>query len=77
MAGAYDRSISGCLAEVRVLEALLARKMPALSKHLRRKDIDLIAVVPQWFLSLFCQDFPCEVLARPLARAPAASLQPP
>lgn len=59
--GTYDNSISGCLREVRVLEGLLQRKMPAVSKHLHKRDVDLIAVVPQWFLSLFSQDFPFEV----------------
>lgn len=61
--GTYDTGISGCLKEVRVLEGLLQRKMPAVSKHLRKRDVDLIAVVPQWFLSLFSQDFPFEVCA--------------
>lgn len=59
--GTYDSGISGCLREVRVLEGLLQRKMPAVSKHLKKRDVDLIAVVPQWFLSLFSQDFPFEV----------------
>lgn len=46
-----------------MLEGLLQHKMPTVSKHLRKRDVDLIAVVPQWFLSLFSQDFPFEVRA--------------
>jgi hypothetical protein len=76
--GTYDNSISGCLQEVRVLEGLLQRKMPAIANHLRKQEVDLIAVVPQWFLSLYSQDFPFEVCAatHPLVLTLACSTTP-
>eukprot|EP00892_Ulva_mutabilis_P000390 jgi/Ulvmu1/10351/UM061_0034.1 len=62
--GTYDRSLTGCLQEVRVLDRLIAQKLPALSKHLVDSGTDLVAITPQWFLSLFCQDLPSETTAR-------------
>lgn len=63
----YDERISGCHVEVRVFEGLLRRRMPALQRHLARHDVSLLAIIPQWFLSLFTQACPMEV--RPCLRS--------
>lgn len=60
----YDSSIRGCLVEVETLDQLLRAKLPRLARHLRRTNTQLIATVPQWFLSLFFQDLPMETAVR-------------
>jgi Rab-GTPase-TBC domain len=57
----YDEQISGCHVEVKVFEGLLQKKMPALHRHLVKHDVALLAIIPQWFLSLFTQACPPEV----------------
>jgi hypothetical protein len=57
----YDGQVSGCRVEVRVLEELLRIKMPVVHAHLHACGVPLIAVVTQWFLSLFTQSCPMEV----------------
>lgn len=49
-----------------MLDRLIAQKLPALSKHLADTGTDLVAITPQWFLSLFSQDLPSEVPFSPL-----------
>lgn len=57
----YDDQISGVHIEVRVFESLLRKRMPALFRHLESVDVSLLAIIPQWFLSLFTQACPIEV----------------
>jgi hypothetical protein len=64
--GTYDSQITGCHVEVSAFEGLLKKKMPALFKHLDSRDVSLLAVIPQWFLSLFSQSFPMEVRHMPI-----------
>lgn len=53
-----------------MLDRLIAHKLPTLSKHLADTGTDLVAITPQWFLSLFCQDLPSEVCPLPLCASP-------
>ena len=57
----YDKAITGCQVEVMTLERLLSTRNASLLQHLKSNNMELLAAVPQWFLSLYCQDFPMEV----------------
>jgi CDP-diacylglycerol pyrophosphatase len=63
----YDEQISGVHIEVRVFENLLRKRMPKLHRHMERVDVALLAIIPQWFLSLFTQACPIEVCTRACA----------
>lgn len=60
-----------------MLDRLIAAKLPALSKHLADTGTDLVAITPQWFLSLFSQDLPSEVWPLPPSATHAPTCLPP
>jgi hypothetical protein len=57
--GAY-----GIKVELRVLDMLVAKKLPKIANHLAKLETNSTAVSPSWFSSLFTTILPAEVTAR-------------
>ncbi|KAF9436510.1 hypothetical protein BGZ76_003728 [Entomortierella beljakovae] len=56
--GYYSTSMYGALLDQTILEHLLEEKMPILSKHLKKVDVQLSVACLPWFLSLFINSMP-------------------
>ena len=61
---------------MRAFEGLLRQRLPKVHAHLVKHDIALLAVIPQWFLSLFSQSCPTEVRCSLLPIRPAPRAAP-
>ncbi|WIA42044.1 hypothetical protein OEZ86_009332 [Tetradesmus obliquus] len=57
--GAY-----GIKVELRVLDTLVAKKLPKVASHLAKLETNSTAVTPSWLSSLFTTTLPAEVTAR-------------
>eukprot|EP01125_Pyxidicula_operculata_P019825 TRINITY_DN7214_c0_g1_i1.p1 TRINITY_DN7214_c0_g1~~TRINITY_DN7214_c0_g1_i1.p1 ORF type:complete len:998 (+),score=147.46 TRINITY_DN7214_c0_g1_i1:295-2994(+) len=60
----YDREMLGSLVDVRIFADLLAEKMPELSAHFKKIDIDISLIVLPWFLCMYVGYVPWEVSLR-------------
>ncbi|KAF9182514.1 hypothetical protein BGZ51_004702 [Haplosporangium sp. Z 767] len=56
--GYYSTSMYGALLDQTILEHLLEKTMPILSKHLKKVDVQLSVACLPWFLSLFINSMP-------------------
>jgi hypothetical protein len=56
--GYYCDSMKLLRADVRVLEGLLARKCPRVSRAFRENDIELISIVSEWYITWFSTCLP-------------------
>ncbi|KAG0002471.1 hypothetical protein BGZ80_007136 [Entomortierella chlamydospora] len=56
--GYYSTSMYGALLDQTILEHLLEKYMPILSKHLKKVDVQLSVACLPWFLSLFINSMP-------------------
>ncbi|CAO3571311.1 unnamed protein product [Mortierella alpina] len=56
--GYYSTSMYGALLDQTILEDLLEKTMPILSKHLKKVDVQLSVACLPWFLSLFINSMP-------------------
>ncbi|KAK3828733.1 MAG: rab-GTPase-TBC domain-containing protein [Benniella sp.] len=56
--GYYSTSMYGALLDQTILEHLLDKTMPILSKHLKKVDVQLSVACLPWFLSLFINSMP-------------------
>ncbi|KAG0339286.1 hypothetical protein BG004_006879 [Podila humilis] len=56
--GYYSTSMYGALLDQTILESLLEKTMPILSKHLKKVDVQLSVACLPWFLSLFINSMP-------------------
>uniref|UniRef100_A0A915L645 Rab-GAP TBC domain-containing protein n=1 Tax=Romanomermis culicivorax TaxID=13658 RepID=A0A915L645_ROMCU len=60
----FDQNLIGVQADQEVLKWLVERKLPALSQHLVTCDIDLATITLNWFMSLFFDSIPFEIMLR-------------
>ncbi|VDK36717.1 unnamed protein product [Gongylonema pulchrum] len=58
----FDHALTGAQADQEVLKELVARRLPRLAAHLEQYDIDLATVTLNWFLALFYDAVPFQVL---------------
>ncbi|KAG0243797.1 hypothetical protein BGW41_001309 [Actinomortierella wolfii] len=56
--GYYSTSMYGALLDQTILEHLVEKTMPILSKHLKKVDVQLSVACLPWFLSLFINSMP-------------------
>ncbi|KAF9923415.1 hypothetical protein FBU30_006527 [Linnemannia zychae] len=56
--GYYSTSMYGALLDQTILEHLLEKTMPIMSKHLKKVDVQLSVACLPWFLSLFINSMP-------------------
>ena len=52
--GYYVPSMSGTLADIRVVQDLLHARLPAVASKIRRLGVPLEGIVSNWLLTLFC-----------------------
>ena len=62
--GVYSRDLSGCHVEMRSLNHVVNSKLPRLTKHMKRLDVDISMIATEWFLCLYATTFPAETVAR-------------
>ncbi|XP_076321241.1 uncharacterized protein LOC143230859 [Tachypleus tridentatus] len=60
----FDQNLIGAQADQEVLKDLLREKLPNLYRHLVSNDIELSTVTLNWFLAIFFDAVPFEVLLR-------------
>uniref|UniRef100_T1J8X5 TBC1 domain family member 2B n=1 Tax=Strigamia maritima TaxID=126957 RepID=T1J8X5_STRMM len=60
----FDQALIGAQADQLVLKDLLREKLPKLSEHLEKHDIELCTVTLNWFLALFFDCVPFRTLLR-------------
>ncbi|KAL1440823.1 hypothetical protein MTO96_009122 [Rhipicephalus appendiculatus] len=58
----FDHSLVGAQADQEVLKTLLRDKLPRLHRHLAQLDIELCTVTLNWFLAIFFDSVPFEVV---------------
>lgn len=49
----YSSSLTGCLVRAKVLDRLLQQCLPEVRAYLERAQIDLLLLVPKWFMTAF------------------------
>jgi hypothetical protein len=62
--GTFAPALEGCHVEMRAFAALLASKMPRLSRHLKKVGCDVSLMATDWFLCLLCTSLPSETCMR-------------
>ncbi|XP_022246616.1 uncharacterized protein LOC106463422 [Limulus polyphemus] len=60
----FDQNLIGAQADQQVLKDLLREKLPNLYRHLASNDIELSTITLNWFLAIFFDAVPFEVLLR-------------
>lgn len=60
----HTEDLLGCHVEMRVLWALLHKKMPVLAAHLKSVDFEMSMVSTEWLLTVFVKSVPAETAAR-------------
>ncbi|VDD94491.1 unnamed protein product [Enterobius vermicularis] len=60
----YTPTLVGAVADQKVLRDLVGEKLPRLSQHLKRLDVDLPAFTLSWFLTCFVDTFPHSIYLR-------------
>ena len=59
----FDQNLIGAQSDQQVLKDLLAEKLPNLSRHLDSIDIEISTVTLNWFLAIFFDAVPFQVIA--------------
>lgn len=52
----------GVLTDARLFNELISQKIPKLSAHMQKLNVDIQPIIVRWFLCLFVNVFPLEVL---------------
>jgi hypothetical protein len=52
--GYYVPSMTGTLADIRVVQDLLHARMPAVASKVRRLGVPLEGIISNWLLTLYC-----------------------
>ncbi|PIK36971.1 putative TBC1 domain family member 2B [Apostichopus japonicus] len=60
----YSKTLVGSQTDQKVLKDLLADKLPRLNAHLDLHNIDLSLVTFNWFITIFCDNIPAEMMLR-------------
>lgn len=60
----HTEDLLGCHVEMRVLSALVDKKMPVLAAHLKAVDFEMSMVSTEWLLTVFVKSVPAETAAR-------------
>ena len=70
----FDKSLTGARADQEVLKELVSRKLPDVHRHLDSIDVELSTISLNWFLAMFFDAVPFQVLTRKkwgLAQSPS------
>mmetsp|Transcript_12805 Transcript_12805/g.21304 ORF Transcript_12805/g.21304 Transcript_12805/m.21304 type:complete len:290 (-) Transcript_12805:89-958(-) len=62
--GYFSDSLIGAVADTRVLQTLVSKKMPQIARHLKKLDTNLSAASLQWFVCLFVGVIPIHLTIR-------------